>query len=109
MTMQHLSDQRIITATEMRRHFGAIVQQLCESREHAIIQSNGAPVAVLLPITEYERLMARERLAAFNKFARSLGQEVEKSGLTEEELMNELEETKREVFLEQYGQLVKVR
>ncbi len=105
MTSQHSNPQRIITATEMRRHFGAIVQQLCKEREHAIIQSNGAPVAVLLPIAEYERLMAQERLAAFNKFARSLGQEVEKRGLTEEELMNELEETKHEVFLEQYCQL----
>ncbi|MBI1922698.1 type II toxin-antitoxin system Phd/YefM family antitoxin [Candidatus Poribacteria bacterium] len=47
MTMQQSNSQRIITATEMRRHFGSIVQQLCKHREHAIIQSNGAPIAVL--------------------------------------------------------------
>ena len=32
-------------------------------------------------------------------------QEVEKGGLTEEELMSDLEVSKREVFEEQYGQL----
>jgi prevent-host-death family protein len=89
----------------MRRHFGAIVQQLCKSREHAIIQSNGAPIAVVLPVAEYERLMAQERLAAFSKFARSFGLEVEKRGLSEEELLADLEETKREVFEERYGKL----
>jgi prevent-host-death family protein len=89
----------------MRRHFGAIVQRLCKHREHAIIQSNGTPVAVLLPIAEYEQFLRDKRLKVFDEFTRQLGQEIEKRGLTEEELMNELEETKREVFLEQYGHL----
>ena len=43
-----------------RRNFAAIIRRLRKRREHTVIQSDGVPVAVLLPIAEYERLMARE-------------------------------------------------
>ncbi len=105
MIRRHNGHQRIITATEMRRNFAAVVRRLRRRREHTIIQSSGTPVAVLLPIAEYEQLLRYKRLVVFDKFTRELGQEVERRGLTEEELMNELEETKREVFAEQYGRL----
>jgi hypothetical protein len=52
---------------------------------------------------QYEQLLLYKRLAVFNEFTRQFGQEVERRGLTEEELMIELEGTKREVFEEQYG------
>ncbi len=105
MTRQLGNAQRTITATEIRRNFSAVVRRLRKRREHTVIQSDGVPVAVLLSIAEYERLMARERLAAFNDFARKLGQEVEKRGLTEDELLADLENTKREVTEARYGRI----
>lgn len=57
----------------------------------------------LLATAEYEQLLRYKRLAIFNEFTRQFGQEVETRGLTEEELMADLEKTKREVFAEQYG------
>ena len=105
MARRRSADQHTITVTEMRRNFADVVRRLRRRREHAVIQSNGVPVAVLLPIAEYERLMARERLAAFNEFARKLGQEVERRGLREEELLADLETTKREVAEARYGRL----
>jgi prevent-host-death family protein len=102
--MANSSSQRVITATELRRNFSAIIRRLRQRREHAIIQSSGAPVAVILSMAEYERLVARRRAkAAFYDFSRNFGREVEKRGLTEEEFMADLEKTKREVFAEQYG------
>jgi len=99
-----MSSQRIITATEVRRNFGAIVRRLGKRHEHAIIQSGGTPVAVLLSMAEYEQLVTRKRRkAAFHDFARNLGQEVEKRDLSEEEFMTDLEQTKRQVFAAQYG------
>jgi len=62
-----------------------------------------SPAVTLLPTAEYEQLLRYKRLAIFNDFTRQFGQEVERRGLTEEELMAELEVTKREVFEEQYG------
>lgn len=58
MTRHFSRHQRTITATEIRRNFAAIIRRLRKRREHTVIQSDGVPVAVLLPITEYERLMA---------------------------------------------------
>ena len=99
-----MSTQRIITATEIRRHFGAIVRRLGQQHEHAIIQSSGTPVAVLLSVAEYEQLVAyRRRKVAFHDLARNLGREVEKRGLSEEEFMADLEKTKHKVFAEHYG------
>lgn len=104
MTKQQPSSQRIITATELRRHFGTILRRLRQRHEHTVIQSGGAPVAVILSMAEYERLTARRRAkAAFYDLSRNFGQEVEKLGLTEEEFMADLEKTKRRVFTEQYG------
>ena len=67
--------------------------------QHAATQ----PDVTLLSTAEYEQLLRYKRLAVFNNFTRRLGQEVEKRGLTEEELMTDLEESKHEVFEEQYG------
>jgi prevent-host-death family protein len=98
MTRQLLSSPRVITATEIRRNFSAVIRRLRQRREHTIIQSSGEPVAVLLPVAEYEQLLRYKRLVVFDKFTREFGQEVERRGLSEEQLMAELEETKREVF-----------
>ena len=105
MARRPIRNQRVITATEMRRNFSAVVRRLRKRHEHAIIQSSGAPIAVLLSVAEYEQLLRYKRLMVFDKFTREFGQEVERRGLSEEQLMAELEETKREVFREQYGRL----
>ena len=106
MTRQQNNLQRTITATELRRNFSLVIQRLRQRREHTVIKSGGAPVAVILSMAEYERLVARRLAkAAFEDFARNLGREVEKSGLTEEQLLEELEVTKREVFEERYGKI----
>lgn len=62
------------------------------------------PAVTFLSKEEYDQLMQFKRLAEFNEFTRQFGQEIERRGLTEEELMAGLEETKDEVFNEQYGQ-----
>jgi prevent-host-death family protein len=105
MTRHTVNNPTFITATEIRRNFAAVVRKIRRKREPAIIQSSGESVAVLMSMSEYERLLRYQRLAAFNKLARKIGEDVEKSGLTEEQLTAELEETKREVFREQYGSL----
>lgn len=102
---RHSGNPIIFTTTELRRNLKAIVQKIRRKREPAIIQSGGESVAVLLPMSEYERFLRYQRLAAFDNFARKIGRTAEKSGLTEGQLMEELEETKREVFREKYGDL----
>jgi prevent-host-death family protein len=101
---RHTLSPITFTTTELRRNLTAIMQKIRRKREPAIIKSGGESVAVLLSISEYERLLRYQKLAAFTKLARRIGRDVEKSGLTEEQLAEELEETKREVFREKYGE-----
>ena len=99
-----MNNQRIVTTTEIRRDLSTVIRQLRQNHDHAIIQSSGVPVAVILSMAEYERLTAySRRKAAFHDLSRHLGREVEKLGLSEDEFMADLEKTKREVFTEQYG------
>jgi hypothetical protein len=53
-----------------------------------------------LPLSD-EQLV--ERLKWFETAARRVGERFEELGLTEEEVMDQLEETKRQVYEEQYG------
>jgi prevent-host-death family protein len=105
MAQQLTPPRRTISATEMKRNFNSLVRQLRKHHQPAYIQTKGVAVAVLLTIEEYERLVRSERLKKFEKITREIGETIEKSGVSEEVLMAELEETKREVFRERYGKL----
>jgi prevent-host-death family protein len=95
--------QRAISTTEIRRNLNRVIQQVSNRREHAIIERGGSPVAVLLSVTEYEQLLKYKRLAAFDRLTREIGEAVEQGGLTEQELMADLEQTKRQVVKETYA------
>lgn len=98
-------EKRAITVSDMRRNMVAVLSRLKKRREHTLIKNNGDTVAVLLPLEEYERLMAYERLAAFDNFARQLGQDVEKQGLSEEQILADFKNTKRKVSEARYGHI----
>jgi len=102
-----MSRQVIIKASEGHRAFGKILKRVYCSDEHLIVERDGFPVAVLMSYQEYEKLSRERALRAFERFSRSLGREIEKQGLTEEQLLKDLEESRREVFKEQYGDLAK--
>ena len=93
------------TMTEVRRNLTAIVRQLRKKQKPAFIRSGDESVAVLLSMSAYEKLLRYQRLIEFQRTARTIGKAVEESDITEEQLLEELEETKREVFREQYGDL----
>lgn len=104
--MEHAEKhRRVITTTEIRRNLNAVLQLVRKKREHAVIEKSGSPVAVLLSISEYEQLVRYKRLATFDKLTREIGVEFERSGVSEEELLKELKETKRQVVREKYARL----
>ena len=104
MLKDHTASKRIITATELRRNFNVVVRRIHQKHEHTVIESKGAPVAVILSVEEYEKLVSRQNAkAAFRDLSRNFGRDVEKLGITEEEFMAEFDKTKRRVFTEQYG------
>ena len=102
-----MARQVVIKASEGHRAFGKLLRRVYRSDEHLIVERSGFPVAVLMSYQEYEKLSREGALRAFERFSRSLGREIEKRGLTEEQLLKELEESRREVFKGQYPDLAK--
>ena len=93
----------IIAASELHRAAGKALKRVALQDEHLVVERDGYPVAVLLSYPEYEDLMHLRALAAHRELARALGQEADRQGLSEEQLMVELEEDKRAVYKEKYG------
>jgi prevent-host-death family protein len=57
-----LSMEKIISAFEVRRRFGKILQDILTRRDKFIIERHGTPVAVVVPIEVYEQWkQSRER------------------------------------------------
>jgi PHD/YefM family antitoxin component YafN of YafNO toxin-antitoxin module len=84
------------------------VNRAGSGHEHIIVERDGLPVIVMLSVAEYQLLMRErdqreQRLKKFEAAARRVGQEFERLGLNEEDVMAQLEETKQEVYDELYG------
>ena len=97
-----------IPATQAHRKFGELVRRVFSGSEHFIVEKDGLPVAAIISMQEYEELMKeRERreqkLKRFSKLARKLGELAQRQGLTEEQLLLELEQDKEAVYQELYG------
>jgi prevent-host-death family protein len=97
-----------LRSTDVQRNFRAVVNQAAAGHEHIIVERDGLPVIVMLSMAEYQLLMRErelraERLKKFEASARRIGQAIERQGLSEEEVMAQLEETKQEVYDELYG------
>src|SRR2546427_545841 len=95
--------QVVIKASEGHRSFGKLLKRVYRSDEHLIVERDGFPVAVLMSYQEYEKLSRDRATAAFERFSHELGREIEQQAITEEALLDELEETKREVYEQRYG------
>ena len=98
-----MTHQAIVSATEGHRSFGKLLKRVFRSDEHLIVERDGFPVAVLMSYQEYEKLRGQQAVDAFQRFSRELGREVERQGVTEEELLEELKQTRGEVFEDTYG------
>ncbi|MFP3911802.1 MAG: type II toxin-antitoxin system Phd/YefM family antitoxin [Desulfobacteraceae bacterium] len=47
----------MVTATEARIRFGELLRRVAENRESVIVERGGKPQAVVLSVSEYERLV----------------------------------------------------
>jgi prevent-host-death family protein len=104
--------QVIVRSTEVQRKFSQLLRSVFSERRHLIVEKSGLKVAVILPISDYEELLRerergdeerQERLRRFRKAARAIGEEVERLGLTEEEMEQLVEETRQQLYEEKHG------
>jgi PHD/YefM family antitoxin component YafN of YafNO toxin-antitoxin module len=103
---------RTIAAHQASGDMNNLLIRLKSGKEHFVLEEASEEVAVILSISEYRALMQererledqQHRLKQFWEAARSIGQAVKSSGLSEEEIMADLEEAKKEVYQEYYGE-----
>jgi prevent-host-death family protein len=53
---------RTVTATEAQNRFGALIRRAYADEEHLIVERGGIPVVAIVPMQDYERLVASEHL-----------------------------------------------
>ena len=103
---------KTIPATTAHRNFAELIKRTYSGKEHFIVERGGLPVVAIISMAEYESLMQererheqdkQKRLKRFQEHARAFGAEVERRGITEEQLMAELEKDRQEVYEEYYG------
>ena len=97
-----------IGATQIRRQFGDIIRRTHTGKEHFIVEKDGLALAALISIADYEELMRErqereQRQKRFAQINREFREEIKRRGISEEDMMAELEKTKEQVFQEQYG------
>lgn len=49
---------RTVTATEAQNRFGALIKHAYADEEHVIVERSGIPVVAIVPMQDYERLVA---------------------------------------------------
>ena len=90
-------------ASERRRAFGKLLKRVYSSDEHLLVERDGTPAAVLMSYREYRELIRQRSVAALEQLGPELGCEIERQGVSEEELLNATEESKRQVYREEYN------
>ncbi|GAC1533615.1 MAG: hypothetical protein NVS2B7_00970 [Herpetosiphon sp.] len=53
---------RVVTATEAKNRFGAIIKGAYLREEHLIVKRDGIPVVAIVPMADYQRLINAEDL-----------------------------------------------
>ena len=102
---EKLPMKKVIGATEVRNKLGRFLNRVYHGEEHLVIEKLGIPVAAIISMKDYEqyrRLLAESMLKGLGS---KVGAEAKRQGLTQEQLSKEIEETRREVFQENYGEL----
>ncbi len=92
-----MSMKTVIGATEVRNHFGKFLSDVYRGEKHLVVEKGGIPVAALISMKEYEefrRWLARNLL---NELGRNMGAVAKRHGLTEEQLLEEMEEDRKAV------------
>ncbi len=98
-----MSRQVVIKASEGHRAFGQLLKRVYRSDEHLIVERDGFPVAVLMSYQEYENLSRQRASEAFDRLSGAVRREMERPGLTEEQVQDEITRARQEVYREQYG------
>jgi prevent-host-death family protein len=101
-----------VRSTDVQRNFRDVVNRAGSGREHIIVERDGLPVIAIISMAEYEALIkereqreeeVEHRLKRFEQAARSIGEEMARQGLSEEDVEAQVEKTRQRLYNERYA------
>ena len=75
--------QETIKASDLQRSSGKVLKRVANDREHLIVESDGYKVAVMIPYTDYERLIRLQAAREMKTLLETTGSDE----VTDEEVM----------------------
>ena len=97
--------KKVIGATEARKNLSRLLNQVHRREEHLVVEKLGIPVAAVISMQDYEQYQRFLAQRMLKELGRKVGAEAERQGLTDEQLLEELDQTRREGFEERYADL----
>lgn len=94
-----------IGATEVRKKLGSLLNIVHEREEYVVVEKSGIPVAAIISIQDYEQYRRLLAQRMHRELGRKVGAEALKQGLNSEQLLGEIEETRKTLFKEDYAEL----
>lgn len=92
--------ESVIQASELYRAGGKVLKRVAVDKERLIVERDGYPVAIILPYEEAEQTNAEKLL---DELTAELGPQAEKMGLTEEQVIEDLRQTRKALHRKKYG------
>jgi prevent-host-death family protein len=107
------SMQVTIPATQAQRKFGDVIRRVFSGQEHFVVEKDGLPVMAIISMQEYDEFMKEpeerdRRRREFRDLVRPFGEELERRGITEEQMMEDMEKTREKVYRKHCGNIQKV-
>jgi PHD/YefM family antitoxin component YafN of YafNO toxin-antitoxin module len=101
---------RTIGVNQASQEMDNLVTRIKSGREHFVLEEDGQEVAAIISISEYRDLMhereqaqdRQRRLKQFREATRAIGEEIEQSGLSEDELMAHVEKVRQRMHDQGY-------
>ncbi len=97
------SMKHIVNTTEVQHNLEHLLARLQEGNEHLVIEQAGDAKAAMISMKDYDqfRRLLAEKL--HKDLGRRLGAEIKRRGITEEQLIEMMEEDREAVYKEFYG------
>jgi prevent-host-death family protein len=103
MTKAEKATYATIKSTDLQRKTGSVLKRVAVGKERLVIEREGYPIAVILPFeqgpADTERLL--------DELVNEIGPRLRAKGLTEENLVGQLRQTRKTLARKKYGKAAK--
>lgn len=102
--IEKLPMEKHVGATEVRNKLGRFLNRVRQGEEHLVVEKLGIPVAAVISMEDYKRYRRLLAEALLKDLGQRMGDEIKRQGLTEEQLLEMMEEDRAAVYERAYGQ-----